>query len=125
MKLLVDESVDRAVVERLRQDGHTVVYVAEVSPTMTDDDVLRSANDQSALVVTADKDFGELIFRQGRAAGGIVLLRLAGLAPHAKAAVVSRAFQDHGTQLPGAFSVVAPGAIRIRRLPGANGDPMP
>ena len=65
MNLFADESVDRPVVERLRQDSHDVAYVAELAPSITDDEVLRNANDRSAVLVTADKDFGELVFRQG------------------------------------------------------------
>ncbi len=44
MKLLADESVDRPIVERLRDDGHEVVYVAELSPSIGDDEVLQKAN---------------------------------------------------------------------------------
>ena len=64
MNLFADESVDGPVVERLRRDSHDVVYVAELAPSITDDDVLREANGRSAVLVTADKDFGELVFRQ-------------------------------------------------------------
>ena len=65
MNLFADESVDQAVVERLRQDSHDVLYVAELAPSIADDEVLREANARSAVLVTADKDFGELVFRQG------------------------------------------------------------
>ena len=66
MNLLADESVDRPIVERLRDDGHEVVYVAELSPSIGDDEVLQKANDSRALLLTTDKDFGELVFRQRR-----------------------------------------------------------
>jgi uncharacterized small protein (DUF1192 family) len=48
MNLLADESVDHPIGERLRQDGHAVVSVAELSPRINDDEVLRQANQQSA-----------------------------------------------------------------------------
>lgn len=56
MNLLADESVDRQIVERLRQDGHEVLYVAEMEPGIPDDIVLERANEISALLVTADKE---------------------------------------------------------------------
>jgi predicted nuclease of predicted toxin-antitoxin system len=65
VNLVADEGVDRPVVERLRHDGHDVVYVAELSPSIADEEVLQQANARSAILVTADKDFGELVFRQG------------------------------------------------------------
>jgi len=89
VNLFADESVDRPVVERLRQDSHDVVYVAELTPSITDDEVLRDANSRSAVLVTADKDFGELVFRQGAIHSGVVLLRLAGLANATKGEIVA------------------------------------
>lgn len=58
MNLLADESVDREIVERIRADGHLTVYVAELSPSISDDQVLDEANARSALLVAANKDFG-------------------------------------------------------------------
>ena len=89
MNLLADEGVDRPVVERLRQDGHDVLYVAESSPSVSDEEVLEQANSRSAVLLTADKDFGELVFRQGLVHSGVVLLRLAGLASVTKAELVA------------------------------------
>ena len=60
MNLLADESVEREIVERLRAEGHDVVYIAELAPSITDDEVLDEANARSALLVTGDKDFGEV-----------------------------------------------------------------
>ena len=70
MNLMCDESVERPVVERLRADGHSVVYVAELSPGITVDEVLAQANTLSAALVTSDKDFGELVYRQRRVHSG-------------------------------------------------------
>ena len=63
MRLLADEGVDAAIVARLRFDGYDVVYVAELSPGITDDAVLELANAEERILMTADKDFGELVFR--------------------------------------------------------------
>jgi predicted nuclease of predicted toxin-antitoxin system len=115
MILLADESVDRPIVERLRLDGHDVVYVAELSPSITDEQVLQEANSRKALLLTQDKDFGELVYRLGRVNEGVVLIRLAGLPPLLKAEIVAKLLQDHATELPGAFSVISPGGVRIRK----------
>lgn len=66
-------------------------------------------------LVTADKDFGELVFRQRRVNAGIVLLRLAGLPAGLKADQVARVFQTRAVEMTGAFSVISPGVVRIRR----------
>jgi predicted nuclease of predicted toxin-antitoxin system len=118
---LADEGIDRQIVERLRQDGHEVAYVAEMSPGIMDDVVLRQSRNSASVLITSDKDFGELVFRQRQASTGVLLVRLAGLGAAQKASMVSSAILEHGHELPGAFAVLSPGNIRIRRaLPFSN-----
>ena len=115
MNLLADESVDGRTVERLRQEGHDVAYIAELEPGISDDVVLDRANERNALLVTADKDFGELVFRQGLVNSGVVLLRLAGLSLETKAEIVADVLRAREAELLQAFSVISPGMVRIRR----------
>ncbi|MBW1707390.1 MAG: DUF5615 family PIN-like protein [Deltaproteobacteria bacterium] len=115
MKFVADENIDRQIIERLRLDGHIVMSVAEMDPGISDDVVLDLANRESTLLLTADKDFGELLFRQHRLTTGVVLVRLAGLSPLRKAEAVASAIKRHVTELPRAFTVISPGAIRIRK----------
>jgi predicted nuclease of predicted toxin-antitoxin system len=115
MTLLADEGVDAQIVQRLRRDGHGVLYVAEMSPSISDDMVLEQAEARGALLVTADKDFGELVHRQGRLHAGVLLLRLAGLPSEAKAAAVAAVLREREAEIAGAFCVVSPGRLRIRR----------
>jgi predicted nuclease of predicted toxin-antitoxin system len=114
MNLVADEGVDRRIVEQLRQDGHDVVYVAELTPSIADDEVLQQANDRHAPLVISDKDFGELVFRLNRVAAGVILTRLEGLLPETKAIIVAQAIRDHEAELLHSFSVITPGMIRIR-----------
>ena len=116
MTFLADEGVDRQIVERLRLDGHEVSYVAEMAPGIMDEVVLRERRNSASVLITADKDFGELVFRQRQASTGVPLVRLCGLAPATKASVVSPAIQEHGRELPGAFAVLSHGNLRIRRM---------
>ena len=114
MNFLADESVDQPIVDRLRHDGHDVLAVVEMEPSIPDETVLKRANQQMALLLTADKDFGELVFRQGRITAGVVLIRLSGLSAVTKAAIVSSVIRDHGAEIPQAFTVISPGMVRIR-----------
>jgi len=116
MKILADESVDHEIVIRLREDGHDVKYVAEISPGIMDEEVLALASEENTLLGTADKDFGELIFRQGYVKRGIVLYRLAGLSTQEKAEIVSFAIIEHSDSLLQSFSVITEKAVRIRKV---------
>lgn len=114
MKFIVDEGVDLQIVQRLRQDGHIALYVAEMAPGILDDEVLALAADQNAVLVTTDKDFGELVFRLGKVNCPIMLIRLAGLKPLEKAHLVSSVVARHQQLLASSFSVVSPGSVRFR-----------
>ncbi len=115
MRFLADECVDRQIVDRLRHDEYTVLYVAEMEPGISDHDVLNLANHEGAILLTADKDFGELVFRQDKVARGIVLVRLAGLLPTIKADIVATTIEDHGGEFLRSFTVITAGSVRIRR----------
>ncbi len=115
MKILADEGVDRPIVVRLRQSGYQVWYVAEMELGISDETVLDLANREGAILLTADRDFGELVFRQERMTGGIILIRLAGISAVRKAEIVASALGAHGGEMKQAFTVITPGAVRIRR----------
>lgn len=116
MNFVADESVDFPIVQRLRQDGHQVWYVAEMAPSISDDVVLETANREAALLITADKDFGEMIFRLRRFSAGIILVRLTGVSPSRKASIVAITLKQHLEELVGNFSVISPGSFRTRLL---------
>ena len=116
MNFLADESVDRQIVDALREDDHAVLYVTEMDPGISDEEVLDKAEKGSAILITADKDFGELVFRQQRITNGVVLVRLAGLLPSKKAEIASTMIKKHLDAIQNAFSVISPNAIRIRRI---------
>ena len=115
MKFLADESVDRQIVDHLRIDGHFVWYIAEMKRGISDDAVLDMASRKKALLLTADKDFGEIVFRQHRLTLGVVLLRLEGLSLISKVKIVSSAVNKHIKELTYAFTVITAAGIRIRK----------
>jgi predicted nuclease of predicted toxin-antitoxin system len=86
-----------------------------MSPGIVDEAVLAESRNSTSVLITADKDFGELIFRNHQASAGVMLIRLLGLSPGIKATPVSTAIRDHAEELSGAFSVLTAGTIRIRR----------
>ncbi|MCG2791691.1 MAG: DUF5615 family PIN-like protein [Actinomycetia bacterium] len=63
MKFIVDECVDWQIIDYLRKIGYEILYVPEIEPGISDEKVLDIANKESAILITADKDFGELVFR--------------------------------------------------------------
>jgi predicted nuclease of predicted toxin-antitoxin system len=114
VRLVADEGVDAAIVRQLRAENHEVLYVAELVPGIDDQEILDLANRRDALLVTDDKDFGELVYRQGLTTAGVLLVRLAGLSSDKKADLVASSVRRHHGEMYEAFSVLTPARLRIR-----------
>jgi predicted nuclease of predicted toxin-antitoxin system len=89
--------------------------VTELSPGIADDAVLSRSREAQAVLLTADKDFGELVFRQRRTHCGVVLVRLAGLDSGAKAGIVAAAFREHAEELGSGFATLSARLLRVRK----------
>jgi predicted nuclease of predicted toxin-antitoxin system len=76
MKLLVDANIAVQIVQQLRAAGHDVLYAAEQTEGIADTQWLALANRDGRILITDDKDFGELVFRRGMLSSTVVLLRL-------------------------------------------------
>lgn len=76
MLWLADENINRAIVEELRRSGHDVVYAAEEARQTSDLALLGRAFAEGRILLTEDKDFGDIVFHDGRRAAGVVLIRL-------------------------------------------------
>ncbi len=116
MRLLADENFPGLAVEALREHGHDVVWVREEAPGSKDSEVLAYAQAESRVLITFDKDFGELAYRWGLpAAAGIVLFRIPSPSAQyvADAAVAALESKDDWT---GHFTVVETNRIRVLSL---------
>jgi predicted nuclease of predicted toxin-antitoxin system len=114
MKFLADENFEPQFVERLRREGHEVIFLDEYESGIDDDEILKLAVDNGAVVITNDKDFGELIFRHGFESRGVVFLRLYDLPLFERIEITVKAIRMHEADLPGAFTVITEQAVRIR-----------
>jgi predicted nuclease of predicted toxin-antitoxin system len=103
------------LVRELRGAGHDVLYIAEFAASLNDVEVMALASQKGRLLLTADKDFGELVFRRGQAVPGLVLLRID---PHNGPLVRARlveAVDQFGQGLFGRYVVID--EIRFRSRP--------
>jgi predicted nuclease of predicted toxin-antitoxin system len=116
VKIVADESVIVPLITSLRSVGHEVLAIREIQPAAEDHFVLNLARQEKALLITFDKDFGELVFRQKLLSSGVLLVRLKGLTTEVKTRMVSSAIEKYGSQLMESFSVVSARMIRFRRI---------
>jgi len=117
MRILANENVPGPVVGTLRERGHDVLSVREGMRGASDRAVLGRAQAEGRLIVTLDKDFGELVFGRGREAScGVVLFRSRLRSPEFLSQFVLNALA-RPIQWEGNFSVAEAGRIRVAPLP--------
>ena len=117
MRLLANENFPLDAVEALRRIGHDVVWIRTDSPGSRDKEILARAVTEKRILLTFDKDFGELAFRSNLPAScGVVLFRVTAPTSDSIARVVISAMQTD-TEWTGNFSVVEANRIRVRPLP--------
>lgn len=116
MRFLANENFPGDAVTALESAGHDIVWVRTAAPGSKDENLLAWAVRESRVVLTFDKDFGELAWRVGLpASSGIVLFRLP-MPPAAGVGAILAARIGERTDWAGHFTVIEPGRIRMRPL---------
>ena len=114
-KLLADENVPIEAVKALKRKGIDIVSVIEFSPGLSDREVLDLANREDRILVTFDKDFGELVVREKMRVKGLILLRFT---PKSPQQIARRIWQVLTSQIPveNSLLVVKERTVRLLRL---------
>lgn len=100
----------------LRQAAYNTRFICEDCPGVADSVVLELAEQDDRVLLTEDKDFGDLVFRAAQAAHGVMLIRLSELPPLEAAALVLEVVEAHRDELIGRFAVLNSRALRLREL---------
>lgn len=116
LRFVLDVGVGRKVESYLQEAGYMIFSILDKDPTMSDSAILDIAEREFAMVVTMDKDFGELVFRDKRKHNGILLLRLEDETSMAKLEAIKFIMERHGTEIEGCFCVFQHGRLRIRKI---------
>ena len=118
MRFLADQNFPQRAVLALRAIGHDVAWIEEDAPGATDDIILAKAQAERRILLTFDKGFGELAYHAGlQASCGVILFRLP-LQRTPQGSAWLAALINARDDWSGRFSVVEPGRIRTRDLPG-------
>lgn len=122
MRILVDECLPRALAAEFSRRGHDCLKGALICPGWADKDVLARATDEKRILVSEDRDFGTLVFRERQAAYGIIALYISRFdLPFDR---LISAVADRITALEniseGHFVIIEPTQTRLRKLPGKD-----
>ena len=117
MRFFADENVSRHTVETLRAAGHNVAWVIDVARSTDDESILESAQTADRIVLTFDKDFGDLTFRDRKESfAGVILLRMCNQQPEYVTRLVMQAIASQ-VDWAGHFAVIDDSSVRLSEIP--------
>ena len=116
MNFVADENIDTEIIDHLRDAGYEICSISEEFPGVSDEDVIKITNKHNAVLLTADKNFGELVFRKGEVIKGVVLVRIFGVSQQEKSQMILDAFNTHADDFVDCFTVISKKKIRIKRM---------
>ncbi|MDQ7826227.1 MAG: DUF5615 family PIN-like protein [Candidatus Eremiobacteraeota bacterium] len=113
MRFIIDENTGPGVARWLLQKGHTAFSVYKEARGIDDEEVLKRACEDNYIIITCDKDFGSLIYRERREHRGVILLRLKDDRTQCKIDVLEKLLLHYGCQLDKNFVVATEKLVRI------------
>jgi len=114
LKFIVDVGVSNKVEKWLAEQGFDVKTVRNIDPMISDHEIVKIASKENRIVITMDKDFGELVYRTNIDHAGVLLLRLEGYSSEGKVKVIKRILEEHQDKIGGKFCVYKDNNLRIR-----------
>ncbi len=114
LKFLADESCDFAIVRSLRAAAYDVQAILEIASGESDVNIINMAVSSGRILITEDRDFGDLVYAHQKDHGGIILVRYPSTARNDMAEAILSLIRQKGEALTGCFIVVSPLKIRIR-----------
>lgn len=115
MKFLADENIGFEIIKSLRKSGFDIKSILEANRGINDAIVLSLANKENRILITTDKDFGELVYINKFIHSGVILLRLKNDSSKNKLKILKNLFELHLVELKKAFTVVTESKVRIRK----------
>lgn len=116
IKFLADVNVEKPIIDYLRKNGFDVKWIPDFDCTLSDVKLLELANFEGRVLITNDKDFGELNFLQKKVNHGIILIRIKTQKTEDKIKMVKNLFENHIEHILKHFSVITLNKIRISEM---------
>lgn len=113
MRFLVDECTGKKLCLLLEEKSHNVLFVGDIMPSASDKEVIKKAEDENRILITDDKDFGEIVFKLGRPTKGVILLRIDPV-PEKRIEAITHLLENY--RVRGRFIVLEEGAVRSRKV---------
>jgi predicted nuclease of predicted toxin-antitoxin system len=122
VRWIADECISARLVKLLREAGHDVAYAAEIAAGVSDRELIDLAHRENRLLLTDDKDFGDLVIRRRWAVPGVILMRVTSEQPQVRWQRLRAAIARFEQSMQGRYVVIEDARFRVRRLRGTNNE---
>ena len=113
MKFLADVNIEKTIVDELRMLGYDIVWIVDENPYLDDMSIFKIAQNENRILLTNDKDFGEIVFRQKLVSAGIILLRIKGQDTGEKIKLLRKVLISHHDRISKHFVVITKEKVRF------------
>ncbi len=114
LKFILDVGVGNKVEHYLTSQGYDATLISTINPSMPDSEILAIAENENRMVITMDKDFGELVYHSEKVHAGVLLLRLEDATGDEKVEVMKFIIENFINLMESKFCVFKNGRLRIR-----------
>jgi len=116
IKFIADVNIEKRIVDYLLENGYDVKWIPDYNCEMTDEELLKVASEEGRILVTNDKDFGELTFLQKKHSTGIVLIRVKSQQTIVKLELLIKLLSKYSEKILGHFVVITETKFRFISL---------
>lgn len=114
---LADENIPLSVIKRLREEGFKIISVTEEFKKSSDKKILDLASRNKWIIITFDKDFGEMVYNQNYGKPfGIILLRVTPKSPDYILQILKWLLMETGILFEENFVVVSKNKVRTIKI---------
>lgn len=113
LKFIADVNIEKPLIAFLLGTAYDIKWIPDYNCELTDHELLKMANAEKRILLTNDKDFGELIFLQGKVSSGIVLFRVKGQSVDRKVELLGNLLRDHADKLFKNFVIITEKKVRV------------
>lgn len=116
LRFIVDVGVGKGIEKYLTEEGYDTKAVRDIDPRIEDEEIIRTAVSENRIVITMDKDFGELVYHSSMKHSGVLLLRLEDAVGSEKLQVVKHIMKNYSDRIKSCFCVFQNDKFRIRKI---------
>lgn len=113
IKFVADVNVEKPIIDYLSENGYDIRWIPDYNCEILDEELLKLANKEKRILITNDKDFGEIVFLQKKLSSGLILLRVKGQKAEDKVRLIKRLLHDYSDKILNHFIVITKNKFRF------------